>query len=155
MLSIPSAATQICCNPTFADRDLLPFNTTPMRIRVASIFVDDQDKALAFYTEKLRLVTKLDIPLGEYRWLTVRATDGGDTELLLEPNTHPAAKAFQEAIKADRIPATVLFSDDIHGEVEQLKARGVDFTDEPTEAGGVTIAVFDDTCGNLIQLVQD
>jgi len=126
-----------------------------MQIRLASVLVDDQDKALAFYTEKLGFATKHDIPMGEYRWLTVVAPDGGDTELVLEPNAHAASKAFQEAIKADGIPATAFFSDDIRAEVEQLKVKGVEITTEPTEAGGVTIAAFDDTCGNLIQLVQE
>ena len=82
----------------------------------------------------------MDIPLGEYRWLTVVAPDGGDTELFLEPNAHPVAKAYEEAIKADGIPTTVFFSDDTHAEAEQLKAKGVELVSESTEAGGATIA---------------
>ena len=126
-----------------------------MWIKIASIFVDDQEKALTFYTEKLGLVKKDDIPTGEFRWLTVVAPDAKEgMELLLEPNVHKAAKAYQKAIFEDRIPATALFVDDIGKEYEQLKQIGVEFTTPPTKTGPVTIVVFDDTCGNLIQLVE-
>ena len=126
-----------------------------MRIPFASILVDDQDKALAFYTEKLGLEKKADVPYGEYRWLTVVAPDARDgMELLLEPNAHAAAKAYQKALFEDNIPATVFFTDDIQTESELMKAKGVKFVKEPTKTDGVTIAVFDDTCGNLIQLVE-
>lgn len=126
-----------------------------MRIGLSGIFVDDQDKALAFYTEKLGFEKRHDIPLGEHRWLTVAAPEGTqEVELLLEPNAHPAAKAYQEAIHGDGIPAAMFFTDDIQGEHDKLEGRGVTFTTPPTEAGGVTLATFDDTCGNLIQLVQ-
>ncbi|MEV7568565.1 VOC family protein [Streptomyces tanashiensis] len=126
-----------------------------MRIHVTSVFVDDQDKALAFYTEKLGFVKKTEVPLGDYRWLTVvspQAPDG--TELLLEPDAHPAAKQYMNALVADGIPATSFAVDDVRAEYERLRALGVFFTQEPTEAGPVTTAVLDDTCGNLIQIVQ-
>lgn len=126
-----------------------------MHIRIASVVVDDQSKAHDFYTEKLGFVVKHDIPMGEHRWLTVVAQDGGEMELGLEPNAHPAAKTFYDTLKADGIPATMFFSDDIHTEVEQLKAKGVEFTKDPVEGGGVIMATFDDTCGNLIMLVQE
>ncbi len=126
-----------------------------MRIRIASIFVDDQGMALKFYTEKLGFMKKDDIPIGDFRWLTVVSPDAPEgMELLLEPNAHKAAKAFQKAIFEDSIPATILFVDDIQKEYERLKQLGVEFTTEPTKTGTVTIAVFDDTCGNLIQLVE-
>ncbi|CAM5319869.1 VOC family protein [Streptomyces tanashiensis] len=126
-----------------------------MRIHVTSVFVDDQDKALAFYTEKLGFVKKTEVPLGDYRWLTVvspQAPDG--TELLLEPDAHPAAKQYMNALLADGVPATSFAVDDVRAEYERLRALGVRFTQEPTEAGPVTTAVLDDTCGNLIQIVQ-
>ena len=127
-----------------------------VRIKLAGIFVDDQAKAERFYTEVLGFVKKQDIPLGEFRWLTVASPDSPDgMELLLEPNAHEAAKAYQMAICEDGIPATMFFVDDIQQEFERLTALGVRFVTEPTEAGPVTIAVFDDTCGNLIQLVEE
>lgn len=126
-----------------------------MRIVVTSIFVKDQDKALAFYAEKLGFVKKHDVPAGKYRWLTLVSPDDPDgTELLLEPNEHPAAKEYQKKIFADGIPATMFGVADIRKEYERLKEKGVRFTMEPTEMGPVTIAVFDDTCGNLIQIIQ-
>ncbi|PCI78572.1 MAG: glyoxalase [SAR86 cluster bacterium] len=126
-----------------------------MDIKTASIFVEDQSKALAFYTDILGFRKINDIDLGEYRWLTVTSDGSGETELLLEPNAHPAAKAFQAAIYADGIPATLFHSDELQQEYERLVAKGVSFKDQPTESGGVWIAIFDDSCGNWIQLVQE
>lgn len=126
-----------------------------MKLHVTSIFVDDQAKALKFYTEVLGFEKRTDVPAGEYRWLTVAAPEGTkDVELLLEPNAHPAAKTYQEAIFRDGIPATSFASANIHEEYETLKQRGVVFRTPPTQMGPVTIAVFEDTCGNLIQLAQ-
>jgi predicted enzyme related to lactoylglutathione lyase len=125
-----------------------------MDIKTASIFVEDQDKALTFYTELLGFRKINDIDLGEFRWLTVSTDGSGETELLLEPNAHPAAKTYQEAIYADDIPATLFHSEDIHAEYERLIATGVSFKDKPLENGGAWIAIFDDDCGNWIQLVQ-
>ena len=126
-----------------------------MRIKLTSIMVDDQDKALKFYTEVLGFVKKKDIPMGEARWLTVVSPEGPeDIELLLEPNGHSAAKIFQQAIFKDGIPLTAFAVDDIHKEYERMNDLGVVFKRPPTQAGPVTIAVFDDTCGNLIQLYQ-
>jgi catechol 2,3-dioxygenase-like lactoylglutathione lyase family enzyme len=125
-----------------------------MRIKLNSIFVDDQDKALRFYTDVLGFVKSQEIPVGEYRWLTVRSPEGGDTELSLEPNANPAAKAYQEALMKQGIPCTAFEVDDIQREYERLRARGVVFTAPPTASGPVTIAVFADTCGNLIQIYQ-
>ena len=124
-----------------------------MRIHVTSVFVDDQARALDFYTEKLGFVKKTDVPAGDHRWLTVvspEATDG--VELLLEPNAHPAAQAYQEALVADGIPATSFAVDDVQGEFDRLTAAGVTFVQPPTDMGPVTTAVLDDTCGNLIQI---
>jgi predicted enzyme related to lactoylglutathione lyase len=126
-----------------------------MKITVTSLFVQDQAQALEFYSEKLGFVKKVDVPVGDYRWITlVSPEDQGGTELLLEPNVHPAAKEYQKKIFADGIPATMFGVADIHKEYKQLLEKGVKFTMEPTKAGEVTIAVFDDTCGNLIQIVQ-
>jgi len=126
-----------------------------MRIKLTSIMVDDQDKALKFYTEVLGFVKKKDIPMGEARWLTVVSPEGPeDIELLLEPNGHSAAKIFQQAIFKDGIPLTAFAVDDIQKEYERMNDLGVVFKRPPTQAGPVTIAVFDDTCGNLIQLYQ-
>jgi len=126
-----------------------------MRIIVTSIFVEDQEKALNFYTEKLGFVKKEDLPAGEYRWLTVVSPyELEGTELLLEPNIHPAANEYQKKLFAEGIPVTMFGVTDIQKEYQQLNEKGVRFTMEPTKAGEVTIAVFDDTCGNLIQLVQ-
>lgn len=127
-----------------------------MRIGLASVFVDDQAKALEFYTQMLGFVKKRDIPVGEFRFLTVVSPEGAEgAELLLEPNVNPAAKTYQEALVAQGIPATAFLSSDVRAEYETLKARGVTFTTPPTEAGPTTIAVFDDTCGNLIQIAED
>src|SRR5687768_8277600 len=122
-----------------------------MRINVTSVLVDDQDKALRFYTDVLGFVKKTEIPLGEARWLTVVSPEDPDgTELLLEPDGHPAAKPFKQALVEDGIPFTSFAVDDIHKEFERLRSLGVQFTQEPAEMGPVTTAVFDDTCGNLI-----
>jgi catechol 2,3-dioxygenase-like lactoylglutathione lyase family enzyme len=126
-----------------------------MKIQLASVFVNDQDKARQFYTETLGFVVKEDLPAGAYRWLTVVSPEGpDDMQLLLEPNDNPAARAYQGAIYEQGIPATAFFVEDIQQEVDRLVALGVAFTVQPTEAGGPVVAVFDDTCGNLIQLVQ-
>lgn len=125
-----------------------------MRINLSSIYVDDQDRALRFYTEVLGFVKSREIPVGEYKWLTVRSPEGCDTELSLEPNANPAAKAYQEALMAQGIPITAFHTDDIQAEVRRLKAAGVKFTMEPTAMGPVTIAVLADTCGNLVQIYQ-
>ncbi|WP_050183623.1 VOC family protein [Domibacillus robiginosus] len=127
-----------------------------MKIIVTSVFVQDQDKALAFYTKTLGFVKKHDVPTGEFRWITlVSPGDQNGTELLLEPNVHPAAQEYQKSIFAEGIPATMFGVANIHKEYERLLENGVKFTMEPTKAGEVTIAVFDDTCGNLIQLIQN
>ena len=126
-----------------------------MRIVLTGIFVSDQDEALKFYTETLGFVKKHDVPAGEYRWLTVVSPDDPDgTELLLEPNENPVAQAYQKGLHDQGIPANSFGVTDIHAEHEKLKSLGVTFTMEPTEMGPVTIAVFDDTCGNLIQIMQ-
>ena len=124
-----------------------------LQISVTSVFVDDQAKALAFYTDKLGFRPGYDVPAGGARWLTVR--DGhSDVELLLEPNGHPAARAYQQALVADGIPCTQFAVDDVTAAHTELVARGVEFTQPPTAMGPVTTAILDDTCGNLIQLVQ-
>src|SRR5262245_58130261 len=126
-----------------------------MRIYVTSVLVDDQAKAHRFYTDVLGFETKTNIPLGEAAWLTVVSPqDRNGTELLLEPAGHPAAKPFKDALVADGIPYTSFAVDDIAAEFERLHGLGVEFTQEPTAMGPVTTAVFDDTCGNLIQIVQ-
>jgi catechol 2,3-dioxygenase-like lactoylglutathione lyase family enzyme len=127
-----------------------------MRINLTSVLVDDQDRALAFYTEILGFKRKHDIPLGAYRWLTVVSPENPDgTELLLEPDVHPAARPFKAALKADGIPYTSFAVDDVAAEYERLRALGVQFTQEPTKTGSVMTAMFDDTCGNLIQIAQE
>jgi len=120
-----------------------------MKIKLISIFVDDQDKGLRFYTEVLGFKKKQDFPIGGARWITVVSPEGPD---VLEPNSHPAASAYQAALRKDGIPVTSFESTDIRSEVQRLKERGVVFTVEPTAAGTVTIAIFSDTCGNLIQM---
>lgn len=127
-----------------------------MRIYVTSVLVDDQSKALDFYTRILGFTVKHDIPLGgEHRWLTVVSPENPEgTELLLEPSEHPAAKPFKDALVADGIPATSFQVDDIDAEYRRLRDLGVSFTVEPMDAGPVRMVVFDDTCGNLIQLIQ-
>jgi len=124
-----------------------------MRVNVMSVFVDDQAKGLAFYTEVLGFVKKHDVPLGEFSWITVVSPEQPDgTEVLLEPANHPAVAPFRSALNADGIPWTSFAVDDVQAEYERLRAAGVVFTQEPTEMGPVTTAVFDDTCGNLIQI---
>ncbi len=126
-----------------------------MKIIVTSLFVQDQDKALKFYTEILGFVKKHDVPVGEFRWITLVSPDEQEgVELLLEPNNHPAAQEYQKKIFAEGIPATMFGVADIRKEYERLKNLGVKFFMEPTNAGEVTIAVFDDTCGNRIQIAQ-
>jgi catechol 2,3-dioxygenase-like lactoylglutathione lyase family enzyme len=126
-----------------------------MRINVTSVLVDDQDKALAFYTDVLGFVKKADIPVGEDRWLTVVSPEAPDgTELLLEPDSHPASKPFKEALVNDGIPFTSFAVDDAKAEFERLRAKGVRFTQEPLDIGPIISAVLDDTCGNLIQITS-
>lgn len=126
-----------------------------MKIVITSVFVDDQAKALAFYTSRLGFVKKHDIPLGEYRWLTVVSPDESDgVELLLEPDSHPAVGPYKAALMHDGIPAAQFAVKDVHAEFARLSAAGVTFTQPPVEMGPVTTAVLDDTCGNLIQLAQ-
>ncbi|MBI2518044.1 MAG: VOC family protein [Opitutae bacterium] len=126
-----------------------------MKIKLNSIFVNQQDKALDFYTRVLGFKKSKDIPMGEFRWLTLVSPDGHpDVELVLEPNANPAAKVFQEAIFQQGIPLTAFEVDDIAAEAKRLKAQGVKFTMEPTAAGPVKLAIFADTCGNLIQIYQ-
>lgn len=126
-----------------------------MRITLTSVLVDDQDKALRFYTEVLGFTPKHDIPMGPARWLTVVSPEHPDgTELVLEPDGHPAVKPFKEALVADGIPFTSFAVDDVRAEFERLSGLGVRFTQEPVDMGPVTTAVLDDTCGNLIQLAQ-
>ncbi|MEV5090784.1 VOC family protein [Streptomyces griseoincarnatus] len=127
-----------------------------MKIHLTSVFVDDQAKALRFYTDVLGFVKKHDVPLGETdRWLTVASPEEPDgTELLLEPSHHPAVKPYRDALVADGIPLAVFAVDDVRAEYERLREGGVRFTQEPLEMGPVTTAVFDDTCGNLIQIAS-
>jgi catechol 2,3-dioxygenase-like lactoylglutathione lyase family enzyme len=124
-----------------------------MRINVTSVMVDDQHKALRFYTEVLGFVKKTEIPLGEHAWITVVSPDAPDgTELVLEPDQHPAVGPFKQALVEDGIPFTSFAVDDVAAEHERLVALGVRFTQPPIDMGPVTTAVFDDTCGNLIQI---
>jgi catechol 2,3-dioxygenase-like lactoylglutathione lyase family enzyme len=126
-----------------------------MRIVVTSVLVDDQEKALRFYSDVLGFIVKDDIPMGEARWLTVVSPQDPDgTELLLEPDGHPAARPFKQALVADGIPYTSFGVDDIDAEFARLRGLGVTFTQEPVAMGPVSTAVFDDTCGNLIQMAQ-
>ena len=126
-----------------------------MRIRHTSIFVDDQEQALRFYTDKLGFEKRFDIPLGEARWLTVVAPEDPDgPEIVLEPSSHPAVGPFKTALVEDGIPMNMFTVDDIEAEVARLKGLGVVFTQEPLDVGTVITAVFDDTCGNLLQLAQ-
>jgi len=125
-----------------------------MRIKLNSIMVEDQERALRFYTDVLGFVKKQDLPAGEYRWISVVSPDREDLELVLEPNANPAGKAFQQAMFQQGIPLTAFESEDLAADVERLKGHGVAFTTEPTQMGPVQIAVFSDTCGNLIQLYQ-
>jgi catechol 2,3-dioxygenase-like lactoylglutathione lyase family enzyme len=124
-----------------------------MKINLASVLVDDQDKALRFYTEVLGFTKKTEIPLGEHRWLTVVSPEDPDgVELVLEPDEHPAAKPFKDALVEDGIPFTSFAVEDVQREYERLSALGVRFTQQPLSHGPVTTAVLDDTCGNLIQI---
>ncbi|OEV08190.1 bleomycin resistance protein [Streptomyces nanshensis] len=126
-----------------------------MRIHLLSVFVDDQDKALRFYTDVLGFVKKTEVPLGEDRWLTVVSPEDPDgTQLLLEPDRHPAVKPYTSALAEDGIPVASFAVDDVHAEFARLRERGVLFSQEPLETGPVTTAVLDDTCGNLIQIVH-
>jgi catechol 2,3-dioxygenase-like lactoylglutathione lyase family enzyme len=126
-----------------------------MRIALTSVFVDDQDKALRFYTQVLGFVKKTEIPLGEHRWLTVVSPDDPDgVELVLEPSDHPAVGPYRKALAADGIPATSFAVLDVHKEHARLIGLGVTFTQPPVDMGPVTTAVFDDTCGNLIQIAH-
>ncbi len=126
-----------------------------MRIFLTSVLVNDQDKALAFYTEKLGFQKKTDVSMGQYRWLTVVSPEAsGGVELLLEPNAHPAAKPFQQALFNDGIPATMFAVNDIQSEYDRLTGLGVKFHGPSAQAGPVRIARLDDTCGNWIQIVQ-
>jgi catechol 2,3-dioxygenase-like lactoylglutathione lyase family enzyme len=124
-----------------------------VRIHLTSVLVDDQEKALRFYTETLGFQKKHDVPLGEHRWLTVVSPDDPDgAELVLEPDAHPAAKPWKEALVGDGIPYTSFAVENVQAEYERLRERGVRFTQEPLELPSVTTAVLDDTCGNLIQI---
>jgi catechol 2,3-dioxygenase-like lactoylglutathione lyase family enzyme len=126
-----------------------------MRIKLMSVLVDDQDKALDFYTRVLGFQKKTEVPLGQHRWLTVVSADDPDgVELVLEPDAHPAAKPFKTALVHDGIPFASFSVDDVSREFERLRELGVEFTQEPTTMGPVTTAVLDDTCGNLIQIAQ-
>jgi len=126
-----------------------------MRIYVTSVFVEDQAKALDFYTRVLGFKVKHDIPVGEHRWLTVVEKDNPHgTELLLEPSEHPAVRPFKEALVRDGIPAASFQVDDLNTECDRLRGLGVEFTQAPMDAGAVRMAVLNDTCGNLIQLIE-
>ena len=157
----PAACLGVCAGSQFP-RSVAPCRSDTlweqggfMRIRLTSIMVDDQEKAFRFYTDVLGFKEKRDIPVGEYRWITVTSPEGpDDLELALEPNANPAGKAFQTAMFAQGIPVAAFEVDDIAGEFKRLTGHGVAFTTEPTPAGPITLAVFADTCGNLIQIYQ-
>ena len=126
-----------------------------MKIKVTTLYVDDQVKALRFYTEVLGFVKKTDFSQGPYRWLTVASAEEPDgTELQLAPNSNPAAQAYQQAIFQQGQPAAMFFTDDVNGDHERIKARGAQFTMPPTDVQYATIAMLNDTCGNLIQLTE-
>ena len=126
-----------------------------MKIKLTNVFVDDQDEALKFYTEVLGFIKKQDVPVGQFKWLTVVSPEEPEgTELLLEPSDNPAARTFKQALYEQGIAAASFSVDDIHQEYERLKKLGVDFSMAPTEMGTAVVAVFDDTCGNLIQILQ-
>lgn len=125
-----------------------------MKIKLNSVYVEDQSHAVDFYTNVLGFIKNMDVPVGEYRWITLRSPEGGDAELTLEPNSNPAAEAFQKSLFEQGIPLTAFEVDDIHAEHRRLREHGVEFTSEPTQAGPVWLAVFADTCGNLIQIYQ-
>lgn len=127
-----------------------------MRINLASILVDDQDKALHFYTKMLGFLEKTNVPVGDNRWITVVSPELPEgTELVLEPDGHPAVRPFKAALVADGIPYTSFAVENVFAEYHRLSALGVRFTQEPIDVGTVTIAVFDDTCGNLIQIAHE
>ena len=126
-----------------------------MRIALTNVYVDDQEAARRFYTEVLGFEVRQDVPLGEHRWLTVGSPEQPDgPELLLEPSVHPAVGPYREALVADGIPLASFAVEDCHAAFARLRERGVRFTQEPVEAGPATVAVFDDTCGNLIQIAS-
>lgn len=126
-----------------------------MKIHITSVFVDDQSRAEKFYCDILGFKVKDDVPLGEFRWLTVSQTGAeGEVELLLEPSAHPAVGPYRDALMADGIPLASFLVDDLEAEYKRLKSAGVEFTQDVTDMGNIRMAVLDDTCGNLIQLVQ-
>ncbi len=125
-----------------------------LQIKLTSLMVEDQARALAFYTDVLGFTKQMDFPVGEYRWITVAAAGRDDLQLALEPNTNPAARAFQQAMFAQRIPLASFQSTDLDADYARLTAAGVAFTQPPTVAGPVKVAVLSDTVGNLIQLHQ-
>src|SRR5579863_1144142 len=126
-----------------------------MKIKITSVYVDNQDQALRFYTEVLGFAKKSDFSQGPFRWLTVASPDEPDgTELQLALNNNPAAKEYQQAMLQQRQPAAMFFTDDVKGDYERIKARGAEFTMPPTDVTASTIAMLNDTCGNLIQLTQ-
>jgi catechol 2,3-dioxygenase-like lactoylglutathione lyase family enzyme len=126
-----------------------------MKIKLTSVMVDDQDKALRFYTEVLGFKKHRDFPVGEFRWISVTAPDGHpDVELALEPNANPAGRAFQTAMFEQGIPVAAFEVADVRQEFRRLKSHGVVFSREPTQAGAIVLAVFADTCGNLLQIYQ-
>lgn len=126
-----------------------------MKIKLTSVYVDDQEKALRFYTEVLGLTKKVDFSQGTYRWLTVTSPEEpSGTELQFALNSNPAAKTYQEAMFRQGQPAIMFFTDDIKGDCERIKARGAEFVMPPTEVTGSTIAKLNDTCGNLVQITQ-
>ncbi|MCW1249218.1 VOC family protein [Acaricomes phytoseiuli] len=126
-----------------------------MLINLSSVYVDDQERALNFYTDTLGFLKKTDVSAGEHRWLTVVSPEAPDgTELVLEPDAHPAAKTFKATLFADGIPLTAFAVEDVRAEYERLRELGVRFAQEPKDLGPVTTAILDDTCGNLIQLSQ-
>jgi catechol 2,3-dioxygenase-like lactoylglutathione lyase family enzyme len=144
-----------CANPTAQDRSDRNQIEAIMQIKLASVMVDDQEKALNFYTSILGFVKKNDIPMGSFRWLTVTAPEGAEgVELVLEPLGFPPAKDFQKALFEAGIPATAFLTSDIQAEYRRLKELGVSFRGEPKSMGPITAVTFEDTCGNLINLVQ-
>jgi predicted enzyme related to lactoylglutathione lyase len=140
--------------PRHDGRSFIAESGCQMRIKLNSIFVDNQDKALRFYTNVLGFVKSQEIPVGEFRWLTVRSAEGGETELSLEPNVNPAANAYQKALFEQGIPCTAFEVDNVDSEFARLQTTGVAFTMSPTAMGPIRLAVFADTCGNLIQIYQ-
>jgi predicted enzyme related to lactoylglutathione lyase len=126
-----------------------------MKIKLTSVYVDDQEKALRFYTDVLGFARKTDVSQGPFRWLTVASPEEPEgTELQLALNDNPAARAYQQALLQQSQPAAMFFTDDVKGDYERIKARGAEFTMPPTEVTGSTIAMLNDTCGNLIQITQ-